>query len=50
MIELDIHQMFDVYSKEIRSILEMAVPVWHSGLTRKQSSEIENIQKMAMKI
>ena len=49
-VELDIHQMFDVYSKEIRSILEMAVPVWHSGLTRKQSSEIENIQKMAMKI
>ena len=49
-IELDIHQMFDVYSKEIRSILEMAVPVWHSGLTRQQSSEIENIQKMAMKI
>ena len=44
-VELDINQMFDVYSKEIRSILEMAVPVWHSGLTRQQSSEIENIQK-----
>ena len=26
-VDLDIHQMFDVYSKEIRSILEMAVPV-----------------------
>ena len=29
--------MFDVYIKEIRSILEFAVPVWHSGLTRKQA-------------
>ena len=34
-------EMFDIYTKEIRSILEFAVPVWHSGLTRKQVSEIE---------
>ena len=37
-LDLDIYQMFDVYTKEIRSILEMAVPVWHSGLTNQQSS------------
>ena len=49
-VDLDIHQMFDVYSKEIRSILEMAVPVWHPGLTKKQSADIESVQKMAMKI
>ena len=49
-VDLDIHQMFDVYSKEVRSILEMAVPVWHPGLTRQQSTDIENVQKMAMKI
>ena len=47
---LDIYQMFDIYSKEIRSILEMAVPVWHSGLTCQQSLDIERIQKLAMKI
>ena len=40
-------QMFDVYCKEIRSILEYGVPVWHPGLTRKDSSEIERIQKLA---
>ena len=43
-------KMFDVYSKEIRSILELAVPVWHSGLTRQQSADIERIQKIAFKL
>ena len=36
--------------KEIRSILELAVPVWHSGLTQQQSADIERIQKIAFKI
>ena len=49
-LDLDIHKMFDVYIKEIRSILELAVPVWHSGLTKQQSSDIERIQKIAFKI
>ena len=31
-------KLFDVYTKEIRSMLELAVPVWHSGLTKLQSS------------
>ena len=49
-VDLDVNQLFDVYTKEIRSILEMAVPVWHSGLTKKQTADIESIQKLAMKI
>ena len=32
--KLTIHELFDVYIKEVRSILEFAVPVWHSGLTK----------------
>ena len=48
--DLDIDQMFDVYIKEIRSILEMAVPVWHGGLTKLQSSDIERVEKVAMQI
>ena len=35
-MNLDMFQLFDVYTKEVRSILEMAVPVWHPGLTRQQ--------------
>ena len=42
--------LFDVYTKEIRSVLELAVPVWHSGLTRTQSNDIERIQKLAFKL
>ena len=42
--------LYDVYTKEVRSILELAVPVWHSGLTLKQSQDIERIQKIAFRI
>ena len=45
---LDIEDICDTYTKEIRSILELAVPVWHSGLTVKQSRDIERIQKIAL--
>ena len=47
---LDTFQIFDVYVKEVRSLLEYAVPVWHSGLTKKQTNQIEKIQKIAFKI
>ena len=43
-------QLFDVYQKEVRSILEMGVPVWHSSLTKVLSNKIENIQKLAFKL
>ena len=49
---LDIEPLIilDVYEKEIRSILELAVPAWHSGITLKQSRDIERVQKVAVKI
>ena len=49
-MDLDIHQLFDVYTEEIRSILEMAVPVLHSGLTNQQTADIESVQKVAIRI
>ena len=49
-LDLSKQEMLDVYAKEVRSILEYAVPVWHPGITRKQSSEIEAIQKIAFRI
>ena len=42
--------LLDVYSKQIRSILEFAVPVWNSSLTGENISEIERIQKTALHI
>ena len=49
------YELYDVYQKEVRSVLEYAVPVWHSGLTQKQTSEIEaflvpNIKHMTMRV
>ena len=49
-LDLDTDKMFDTYTKEVRSILELAVPVWHSRLTKQQTQDIERIQKMAFKI
>ena len=43
-MELDLFQLFDIYTKEIRSILEMAVPVWNPGITKKQAVDIERVQ------
>ena len=39
-----------VYISTIRSILEYACAVWHSGLTRAQSEEIERVQMRSLKI
>ena len=35
-------QLFDVYQKEVRSILKYAVPVWNSVITKQQSNQIES--------
>jgi hypothetical protein len=39
-----------VYCSVIRSVLEYACPVWHPGLTKKLSKEIESIQKRCLKL
>ena len=49
-LSLSNRQMFEVYCKEIRSIVEFGVPIWHPGLTKKDSCDIERIQKVAFKI
>ena len=49
-LDLDIYTLFDAYAKEVRSVLELAVPVWHSSLTRKQCLDIERVQRVAFKI
>ena len=48
--KLSTKELFDVYIKEIRSVLELAVPVWHPGLTKSQTNKIENVQNLAFKI
>ena len=42
--------LIDVYQKQVRSVLELAVPAWHPGLTLAESMDIERVQKAALHI
>lgn len=42
--------ILDVYTSVVRSVLEYAVELWHPGLTKQQSDEIEHIQHRALNI
>ena len=46
----DEEDLKEIYIKQIRSILEFAVPVWHSSLTGLDRLEIERVQKSAMHV
>ena len=39
--------LVDIYVKQIRSVLELAVPAWHSGINQTEKIDIERIQKSA---
>ena len=39
-----------IYCSVIRSILEYACPVWHPGLSKKQETDIERVQKRCLKL
>ena len=46
----NVSEMVDVYNKQIRSILELAAPVWQAGLTKQESNQIERVQRTAFHI
>ena len=50
ILKIDPSIIVDFYFKEVRSICEMACQVFHSGLTKQQTQDIENIQKKSLKI
>ena len=41
----EVPDLVDIYIKQIRSILELAVPVWHDSITLAEQIDIERIQK-----
>ena len=44
-LQMDYEFIVDVYVKEVRLLLEYGSVVFHSGLTKKESNEIENVQR-----
>ena len=42
--------LLDVYIKQIRCVLELAVPAWQGGLSQAEKTDLERIQKTACHI
>jgi len=42
--------LIDIYVKQIRSIMEFAVPVWNSALTCSEINDLERVQKSFLHI
>jgi hypothetical protein len=43
-------ELIDVYNKQCRSVLELAVPAWAPGLTGTEIKQLERVQKTAFAI
>ena len=43
-------ELMDVYTKQVRSVLELAVPVWQPALTQIEVKQIERVQRCALYI
>ena len=39
-----------IYMLQVRSKLEQSAPVWHSSLTKKNTRDLERVQKCALRI
>ena len=50
VLDLEPKIIIEYYLKEIRVLAEQGVPIWNSGLTKKQVGDLERIQKVALKI
>lgn len=46
----DQSEMIDVYFKQIRCVLELAVAVWTPNLTKAESNQLERVQKCALHV
>ena len=42
--------LLDAYQNLVRSVLEMAVPLWDGSLTKRNSQDIEAVQKICVKL
>ena len=46
----NVRDLKQIYMLQIRSKLEQSAVVWHSSLTRKNISDLERVQKSALKL
>ena len=43
-------ELKDIFVKQVRSVLELAVPAWHAAITQAESLDIERVQKTAFHV
>ena len=41
----EVDDLLEIYTKQIRSVLELAVPAWHGAITLAEQVDIERVQK-----
>ena len=46
----NIQDLKKIYMLQVRSKLEQSAAVWHSSLTKKNSSDLERVQKCALRV
>ena len=46
VLDVDPTVILDVYMKQVRSVVELAVPAWNSGLTLAKVADFERVQKV----
>ena len=49
-IGANIQELLDVYTKQVRCVLEIAVPAWEPGLTKSEGGQLEQVQKSVFSI
>ena len=47
---LPTEEMINIYTLYIRSILESSAVVWHSAITQAEETDIERVQKVALRV
>ena len=45
-----VDELKDIYIKQVRSLLELAVPAWHGAISQADKMDIERVQKAAFHI
>ena len=45
-----VSELMEVYRLEIRYCLELAAPVWHSGITKEESDDLERVQRVSLSV
>ncbi len=48
--KVSVVDLISIYCSIVRSVLEYAMPVWHVGLSKAQSCDIERVQKRCLRI